>query len=274
MATTASNSTSRSRVLEQFSTDGYLHAANILTPSVVNSIRELMYGELERQKAEFLKIMGFRLDDAEAVKQFLDSQSDLASWFANQNRDLQHLLKGEYPLDFRLHEDFKFLASEKELVGLMQELIGDDSLRFHYPPMLRFKIPKASQALVPLHQDYPYFPHLSYFLNIWIPLCEITDECGGVNVVVGSHEIGRIEHKESALWGKYIDREHVEGYVDKHVTMKLGDALIFGPQLVHYTHANTSSQVRCSIDTRWFAHDVDSSRQYFDVNKKQVIKAF
>jgi ectoine hydroxylase-related dioxygenase (phytanoyl-CoA dioxygenase family) len=130
------------------------------------------------------------------------------------------------------------------------------------------------QAKVPLHQDGPYFPHISNFATVWIPLCAITEECGGINVLEGSHRRGPVRHEEAVLWGNTIPHEDAAGYTDRHILMEPGDALIFGPHLQHYTHANTSGQVRTSIDSRWFGDATATTRQYFDLRSRQVVQMF
>ena len=90
-----------------------------------------------------------------------------------------------------------------------------------------------------------------------------------------SHRLGPLKHEEAVLWGNYLPRDAVgERFVERHILMEPGDALIFGPNLLHSTHPNTSDHVRYSIDSRWFGSHTDSTRQYYDVSTRAVVRAF
>ena len=101
------------------------------------------------------------------------------------------------------------------------------------------------------------------------------DERYGVNILEGSHRFGPLPHEDGVLWGKRLPRERLkERCIERHIEMLPGDVLIFGPNLVHYSHANTSDRVRCSIDSRWFGSDTATTRQYYDLDAKRVVRMF
>jgi Phytanoyl-CoA dioxygenase (PhyH) len=263
------------RLLGQFAQQGYLHVPGLLSPGLVSHLSALMTGHYEKQAAYFVRETGVRLDSPRQLKRLLDEQDDPEAWFLAQNRDIQHLIRGEFPLAVRMLDDFIRLTEERGLVTLLQTLLGSDSLRLNYPPMMRFKVPDMPQANVPLHQDGPYFAHISNFATVWIPMCAITEECGGVNVLEGSHRFGPLPHEEGVLWGNRLREDQLkEQCVERHIEMQPGDVLIFGPNLVHYSHANTSDRVRCSIDSRWFGNNTATSRQYYDLATRQVVRMF
>jgi len=262
-------------LVEQYEEQGYLHVKGILSDTLVARLADVMYGELAVQSEAFYQETGTRLEDAGAVRQYLEAHAQDTAWFSSLQRSTQHLIKGEFPLEVRLREEFVGVTAERELTDQLRALLGGAGLRMHYPPMLRFKVPNMDQAQVPLHQDAPYFAHLATFANVWIPLCPITPECGGVNVLEGSHKLGALEHSQSVIWGSYVSRESVgDRFPDKHILTELGDVLIFGPHLLHYTHSNTSERIRCSIDSRWFNGETDTTRQYYDVDAREVVKLF
>ena len=261
--------------LEQFAAQGYLHERGLLSLALVQRLEALMREQLETEADAFRRETGVRLESPGELERFLATRGDRETWFLAQSRATQHLVRGEFPLETRLRAEFLALGDETRLIALLQRLLGDDSLRMHYPPMLRYKVPGVDQAIVPLHQDAPYFPHLPSFVNAWIPLTSITPECGGVSVLEGSHRLGPLKHEEAVLWGNYLPREAVgTRFVERHILMEPGDALIFGPHLLHTSHPNISDHVRYSIDSRWFGSHTDSTRQYYDVATRQVIRAF
>ena len=190
--------------------------------------------------------------------------------------ELSDLLRGQFTQPVRLEQEWLAIAHEEKLGALMRELLGDEALRMHYPPMSRFKYPGQSQANVPLHPDYVYFKNLqSNFINTWIPLCPITEECGGINILEGSHVSGPLEHRPQGIWGSFVDPKSVPGrFPDRHFLMEPGDVLAFGPHMLHYTHPNTSQKVRFSVDCRWFAASTESTKQYFDLTTKSIVKMY
>lgn len=260
---------------ERFARQGYLHVPGLLSLRLVDDLSALLSSHYERQAAWFLRKTGVRLDSPAELKSLIDAQADAEAWFLGRSRDIQHLIRGEFPLAVRLLGDFVRLTEEQGLVALLRTLLGTASLRLNYPPMIRFKVPAMSQAEVPLHQDGPYFPHITNFATVWIPMCPITEACGGVNILEGSHRFGPLPHEDGVLWGKRLPRERLkERCIERHIEMLPGDVLIFGPNLVHYSHANTSDRVRCSIDSRWFGSDTATTRQYYDLDAKRVVRMF
>jgi hypothetical protein len=258
----------------QFEEQGYLHARGILSAALVRELGALMQEQFDVQAQGFQATSGIDLMRPAEMQQWLNDRDDRDAWFHGLPRATQHLVRGEYPLEVRMRPEFLKLADETALVALLQQLLGSQALRLNHPPMLRFKVPGMEQAKVPLHQDGPYFPHISNFATVWIPLCAITEECGGINVLEGSHRRGAVKHEEAAIWGNVIPTDAATGFTDRHILMAPGDALIFGPHLQHYTHANTSGQVRTSIDSRWFGDATATTRQYFDLRSRQVVQMF
>jgi hypothetical protein len=265
----------RETLRDVYATQGYLHVRGILSPRLVGDLGRLMQDQFEAQAEFLLREIGVDLASPAQLQRFLDSRGDLEAWFETQSRAMQHVLKGEFPLEARLDRTFLRVADERPLTDLLRLLLDDTRLRLHYPPMLRFKVPQMKQAKVPLHQDGPYFPHIQDFVNVWIPFCPISEECGGVNVLAGSHRLGPLSHESSVLWGNYVPRELAgDSCPDRHILMEPGDVLIFGPNLLHYTHDNVSDRVRFSLDSRWFGSATASSRQYYDVDDRAVVRMF
>jgi hypothetical protein len=254
---------------------GYLHARGILSRALVQSLQSLMLAQFELQAQALRRDTGVDLNSPLQIQHWLQSQGDTDAWFRRLPRATQHLIRGEFPLEVRLRAEFLQLADEDELTDLLRVLLGQRRLRLNHPPMLRFKVPGMTQSKVPLHQDGPYFSHIRSFATVWIPMCAITEECGGVSVLEGSHRGGPVAHDDSALWGNFVPPERAGGpYRHRHILMDAGDALIFGPHLLHYSQDNRAQHVRCSIDSRWFGEDTATSRQYYDLRSRQVVKMF
>jgi hypothetical protein len=262
-------------LLERFDETGYLVIRSAVRPEVILSLSAWVYGELENQKDSFRSQLGFDLDDCDAMVRYGQWLSAEGGRFEALPRDLQHLVKGEFPLPVRLNKDLLDITEQEPLTEAVHLLLDESGLRMHYPPMLRFKYPGQRQAVVPLHQDHPYFPHLSRFVISWLPFCPITEARGGVNVLEGSHRLGPVAHDTRILWGHTVaGAPGLDSYPDRHIVMEPGDVLLMSPYLLHYTHANTSPDVRCSMDCRWFGPETDPTRQYYDLSAREVVQVF
>ena len=254
---------------------GYLALSGILRAEAMAELSRFVYGQLEEQKGYFRAETGVELDDAAAMRAYVAEIEAQPGRFERLGRDIQQLIKGEFPLAVRLAEQFLLLADEERLHDVLRTLLKDERLRMHYPPMVRFKLPGEKQASVPLHQDAPYFAHIEQFVNSWIPLCQISEQCGGVDVLPGSHRVGALAHESKELWGNYVaGEEWRRRYPPVHPLIGIGDALLFGPHLLHASHDNSSDRTRCSLDCRWFASTTATTRQYLDLQSKRVVKMF
>jgi ectoine hydroxylase-related dioxygenase (phytanoyl-CoA dioxygenase family) len=85
-----------------------------------------------------------------------------------------------------------------------------------------------------------------------------------------------VTHESSVIWQDgFVDLESLGGrYTPRHITMEPGDVLLFGQHMLHRSHPNSSNRVRCSIDARWFTPATDSTKQYYDVTTRTLIKAY
>jgi hypothetical protein len=169
-------------LMQRWMQNGYLHLRGILSRRLIANVELLMRESLALLQDGFLQSTGKRLDHPRTMNRLMDGSADSDAWYETIPRDLQHLVRGEYPLHVRTNPKLMLPASEERLTHLLRALLGTERLRMHYPPMLRFKMPGVEQALVPLHQDAPYFAHLGNFINVWFPLCPVDGECGGVEV--------------------------------------------------------------------------------------------
>ena len=148
-----------------------------------------------------------------------------------------------------LQEDmFSDVARSARLVTNLQKLLGGDVAFFH--AKLTLKRPKTGGAW-DWHQDYGYwyrtgylFPHMA---SVFIALDPSKKVNGCLQVLRGSHELGRIEHGvNSEQVG--ADLVRVNAAMKKlelvHVEMDPGDALFFHCNLLHASGQNTSDQTR------------------------------
>jgi len=143
------------------------------------------------------------------------------------------------------------VARSESIVGTAEKLLEGEV--YHYHSKMIMKDPKVGGAWA-WHQDYGYwyqngvlFPLLT---SASIAIDPATRENGCLQVIKGSHHLGRIEH---VLTGEQAgaDRERVEQVLKRlelvYVEMEPGDTLFFHPNLLHRSDQNHSDQPRWSM---------------------------
>jgi ectoine hydroxylase len=143
---------------------------------------------------------------------------------------------------------FGAVARGERLVAGAERIIGGEV--YHYHSKLTMKRPRAGGAW-DWHQDYGYwynngclFPDL---LSVAIAIDRATRENGCLEVLKGSHKLGRIEH--GRIGGQTgADPERVEQAMKVlervYCEMAPGDAMFFHCNLLHASAQNLSDQPR------------------------------
>jgi ectoine hydroxylase-related dioxygenase (phytanoyl-CoA dioxygenase family) len=259
-----------------FEDQGYVVERGILSVDLIESLATLCAQEHGRLVDVFRTQTGVSLDERVEVDRFAAHLEEHPAELAALSVEARDILRGQFPQSVRTREEFLGLTRETLLVSLLAELLGSPRLRLHFPPMVRFKTPSQSHVNVPLHQDAPYFNHIDRFVNVWVPLCPITDACGGLDVLSGSHKLGAVAHQPSSIWQDgFVELDSLSGQgTPVHITMEPGDALLFGQHLLHRSHSNTSDHMRWSIDARWFTSATESRKQYYDLVTRQLVKVY
>ncbi|MBT5925556.1 MAG: phytanoyl-CoA dioxygenase family protein [Verrucomicrobia bacterium] len=144
---------------------------------------------------------------------------------------------------------YGMFARCRRVVDTVEKLLDDEVYHYHSKMILKDALVGGAWAW---HQDYGYwyqngvlFPDLC---SVMIAVDKATEENGCLQVLKGSHKMGRINH---VLTGEQAgaDRDRVEEARKRldlvHVTMDPGDALFFHANLLHCSAANHSN------DSRW-----------------------
>ena len=150
-------------------------------------------------------------------------------------------------------------ASDK-LLDMVEQFIGPDIVG-HPVVGIRTKTPNTALMNAPWHQDNAYLIEGSedtFQPTAWIPLVDATAENGTLQIVRGSHKLGRVlphhlpkrsGHEKS--WYLYIKDEDVSEADIVTCEMKKGSVLWHGNRIVHRSTENTSDKVRWSVDLRY-----------------------
>jgi len=146
---------------------------------------------------------------------------------------------------------YGMFARAESLVSSAEKILGGEV--YHYHSKMIMKDPKVGGAWT-WHQDYGYwyqngvlFPLLT---SAFIAVDRATRENGCMQVIQGSHNLGRIDH---VLTGDQAgaDRARVDQILKRlpliYVEMEPGDTLFFHCNLLHRSDQNRSEKPRWSM---------------------------
>ena len=210
--------------LADYSRDGYLLVKNFCSPE------------------EIEKLYKTALEDDAMRKNALDlndqtgKKTRLSLWFTPGN------------------DVFGYLTRSKKMIDSVNSILDKDSPVCHFHSKLMQKEPKVGGAWE-WHQDYGYwyknqFMFPDQLMSVMVALTAANKENGCLQVIKGSHKLGRVNHGFS---GEQVGADMT--MVDNALkTMELvycdlqpGDALFFHSNLLHRSEANLSDQPRWSI---------------------------
>lgn len=153
---------------------------------------------------------------------------------------------------------YGMIARSERVVDSMQLLLDDEI--YHYHSKLSAKQPRVGGAWE-WHQDYGYwykngclFPEMA---SVFIAVDRCTRENGCMQVLRGSHRMGRIDHNFAGEQTG-ADHERMAECIDHfdlvHCEMEAGTGLYFHSNLLHRSDPNLSENPRwgliCCYNTR------------------------
>jgi ectoine hydroxylase-related dioxygenase (phytanoyl-CoA dioxygenase family) len=207
----------------QYDNDGYLIIPNFVDTKEA----ELLYGLATADGALQNNAFDFKDQDGKRTK--------LTLWFT--------------PGD----DTFGLLTRSQRVVNAVQLLLGEGEV-CHFHSKLLQKEPKVGGAWE-WHQDYGYwykngFPYPNAMISVMLALTEATKQNGCLQVLKGSHKMGRIEHDFAGeQQGADMDfvNEAIKNCESIFVELNAGDVLFFHPNVLHASSANLSDKPRWSL---------------------------
>lgn len=207
--------------VEQFQSDGYLFVEQLLDAEEIELLREAARADQRMQQA------------AMDVKDTAGRKTNLSLW--------------NHPGD----DIYGAVARSERIVNAMEQLLGGEV--YHYHSKMSAKEPRVGGAWE-WHQDYGYwyangclFPEMA---SVFIAVDANTRENGCMQVLRGSHLIGRIDH---GRFGEQTgaDPERVAAAIERlelvYCEMEPGTGLYFHSNLLHMSEPNLSDQPRWSL---------------------------
>ncbi len=204
--------------------DGYLIIPDFLSQPEVDKLYGIATGDSTLQKH------AFDLNDQAGKK------TKLTLWYTPGN------------------DAYGLLTKSRRMVESAGALLEGNAPVCHFHSKLMQKEPKVGGAWE-WHQDYGYwykneFLFPNQMLSIMVAITDASISNGCLQVIKGSHKLGRIEH---GFAGEQVGAS--QHYVDLalqtmplvYVEINAGDALIFHSNLLHRSEANTSDSPRWSL---------------------------
>ncbi len=225
--------------LDTYHRDGYVVVRNFFSRQEVDLLHKIALEDDTMSKNSFDRV------DASGLK------TKLALW---------------YSLDESLYS--KFARSER-IVSAVEKILGGSAA--HYHSKLMQKEPKSGGAWE-WHQDYGYWYKNNGFLfpemlSVLTALTAATKENGCLQMIRGSHKMGRVEHGFSGEQvGAEMEKvtEALKVMPLDYLEMEPGDTAFFHCNTLHASAANLSDKPRWSIIT---AYNLASNRPYKDVHE-------
>ncbi|MEP7228729.1 MAG: phytanoyl-CoA dioxygenase family protein [Ginsengibacter sp.] len=204
--------------------DGYVIIKNFLTKEEISKLYAIATGDDTLQKH------AFDLNDQSGKK------TKLTLWYTPGN------------------DAYGLLTKSERMVNSVDELMEGGSSVCHFHSKLMQKEPRVGGAWE-WHQDYGYWYKNEFLLpgqmmSVMVAITNAIKENGCLQVIKGSHKMGRIEH---GFAGEQVGAS--QHYVDLalktmplvYVEINAGDALFFHSNLLHRSEGNLSDAPRWSL---------------------------
>ncbi|MDB5137356.1 MAG: phytanoyl-CoA dioxygenase family protein [Mucilaginibacter sp.] len=193
-------------------------------------------------EAEIKKLYSTALEDDAMRKNALDlndqsgKKTKLSLWFTPGN------------------DVFGYLTRSQKMISSVAQFLDSDAPVCHFHSKLMQKEPKVGGAWE-WHQDYGYwyknqFMFPDQLASVMVALTAANKENGCLQVIKGSHKLGRVNHGFS---GEQVgaDMTMVNNALQTmelvYCDLQPGDALFFHSNLLHRSEANLSDYPRWSI---------------------------
>jgi phytanoyl-CoA hydroxylase len=204
--------------------DGYVIVQNFLQPAEIEKLQQVAFDDA------LIRKHAFDLNDQQGKK------TKLTLWYKPGN------------------DAYGLLTRSERMVTSANQLMEGDSAVCHFHSKLMQKEPRVGGAWE-WHQDYGYwykneFLFPEQMLSIMIAITDANKANGCLQVIKGTHKMGRVEHgfagEQVGAAQRYVDLA-LQTMELIYVELKAGDALFFHPNLLHRSEANLSDAARWSL---------------------------
>lgn len=235
--------------IEEFQTNGYLLLENAFVAGEFDLVIE-EYADYIDRRAHELHAEG-RISNSFVEESFERRLACICQEDAELYRELDIMF-------LRGRASFEFLRNPT-LLDIVESLVGPEitcsPIQHIRPKLPNGLAPRGSDPhVVPWHQDAgvaweeadPYF-----ILTVWIPLTEVHQENGCLQVMPGGHQKGLLEHHTKRGTGTKIRGVELPRVNPVVMPMFPGSLLLMHNHLPHRSTKNMTDSVRWSADLRY-----------------------
>lgn len=226
-------------LLAQYQQDGFIHCQNFFPPSDVEKIRtdakQVFINQMLAQKI----LLTAEPDEQEfeaAMREYF--QRDLAG-FMNCGKTCQHLIS--------LHR----LSLSEKIVAQLHAL-GIAAPVICTRPVIYFNSRHLAQSeayyRTPPHQDWRSMQGSLNSMVVWLPLVDVDEALGALEIVPGSHVWGLLDSEPDDWYRKVAGGNE---FTYEIVNVTAGDALFFSSFLLHRSGNNVTDAIRWSCHFRY-----------------------
>lgn len=227
--------------------NGYLVISKVLSDSDLDPVRRVIADQVDREARQLY---------AEGTVTDLHEEDPFTRRLIEVYRGLKRRSIGWNKEVFS--NEIYDLGTHPAILDIAESLVGPE-IQFNGDYWVRTKLPNETVTTFPWHQDSGYYgdPTESYhLLSLWLPLVDVDDHNGCMQVIPGSHQWGLrpVTRDED---GHHMPLEDVEsrGRIET-LPMKVGDVFAFHNLTYHRSLMNQSDEIRWSIDLRYSAPEV------------------
>lgn len=213
-----------SRQVDQYQLDGYLILKGFLNPDEVEKLYQVSVEDTAINKH------AFNVDDSSGKR------SKLSLWYK--------------PGD----DVFGLLTRSQTMVEIVDQVLEGDAPVCHFHSKLMQKEPEVGGAWE-WHQDYGYwykneFLFPDQMMSVMVAVTEANKSNGCLQVIKGSHKMGRVEHgfsgEQVGASQRFVDLA-LQNLELEYVELEAGDILLFHSNILHSSSANLSDRPRWSL---------------------------
>ena len=211
--------------LGQFHEQGYIHIPNFVDPQTTLRLQEQIEGLHE-------KMVQDKPDEVGVTWEALAPEKP---------RRIRQLMNSEL-VSPMLDE----ISRSSFLLDIIEQLIGSDIYLFHSKLLMKAA---GDGSMTPWHQDYGYWHRHTLNptqMNCQLAIDRADEENGALRFSPSSHKQGQVEHEfdpDAAGFNIGIKGD-IDSFENDMIIMQPGDAVFFGPYVLHASAANSSTRDR------------------------------
>lgn len=143
------------------------------------------------------------------------------------------------------------IASQHEVMAVLKNLDLENPI-IATRPEVRTDMPKDFNYMQPWHQDWNYGRTSLNSVTLWIPLVDVNESNGTVQIIPKTHKLGILNYEELSNPRRYeINIDALPKGEVINVELKKGECVLFSQMLVHRSGINSSDKPRLTFQGRF-----------------------